>query len=131
MNKLIILAAICVGLNSAVSKQKEITVNGQQVTNFASFIDFSKNTTQYWSLVTTNNLVGWATITNMETYSYSSDKDVEEKVRLMAKEGYICKVFGHTWELGCGVKGCAVYHEVIYHCKFCAKTKELKWEIKE
>ena len=50
----------------------------------------------------------------------------------MAKEGYICKVFGHTWELGCGVKGCAVYHpEPIYHCKFCAKTKELKWEIKE
>jgi hypothetical protein len=96
-------------------------------TNYFSFVSTNLFWTNYFSESYLINYLSGTT----NSLAPRADKDIEETVRLMAKEGYICKVFGHTWELGCGVKGCAVYHEVIYHCKFCAKTKELKWEIKE
>lgn len=53
------------------------------------------------------------------------------QIEAWSKDGVICKVMGHYWELGCGVPGCAVRHSGDTRtCVLCKKLETRTWEWK-
>ena len=53
-----------------------------------------------------------------------SDNLLDDVIKLLLKEGEVCRVAGHRWEGGCGVAGCAVFHSgQMRHCTSCDKSE--------
>jgi len=50
---------------------------------------------------------------------------LEDTIKMMVAEGYVCSTIGHRWIAGCGKSGCTEQHgELTRHCCVCYQTED-------